>query len=83
MELVSTKTLQLFSGSGNRELAEEIAECLGVPLGDVELSTFANGEKYCRLGENVRGCDVFLGDARLPPEGNDVDDHAATVAPRH
>src|SRR3954453_9350231 len=60
MELVSTKTLQLFSGSGNRELAEESATSLGVPLGHVELSTFANGEKYCRLGENVRGSDVFV-----------------------
>jgi ribose-phosphate pyrophosphokinase len=71
MELVSTKTLQLFSGSGNRELAEEIAEGLGVPLGDVELSTFANGEKYCRLGENVRGSDVFVLQGHCEP----INDH--------
>jgi ribose-phosphate pyrophosphokinase len=71
MELVSTKTLQLFSGSGNRELAEEIAEGLGVPLGDVELSTFANGEKYCRLGENVRGSDVFVIQGHCEP----INDH--------
>jgi ribose-phosphate pyrophosphokinase len=71
MELVSTKTLQLFSGSGNRELAEEIAESLGVPLGDVELSTFANGEKYCRLGENVRGSDVFVIQGHCDP----INDH--------
>ena len=71
MELVSTKTLQLFSGSGNRELAEEIAESLGVPLGDVELSTFANGEKYCRLGENVRGSDVFVLQGHCEP----INDH--------
>jgi ribose-phosphate pyrophosphokinase len=71
MELVSTKTLQLFSGSGNRELAEEIAECLGLPLGDVTLSTFANGEKYCRLGENVRGSDVFVIQGHCEP----INDH--------
>src|SRR4051794_32288153 len=71
MELVSTKTLQLFSGSGNRELAEEIAESLGVPLGHVELSTFANGEKYCRLGENVRGSDVFVVQGHCEP----INDH--------
>jgi ribose-phosphate pyrophosphokinase len=71
MELVSTKTLQLFSGSGNRELAEEIAECLGVPLGEVSLSTFANGEKYCRFGENVRGSDVFVLQGHCEP----INDH--------
>src|SRR3954454_8699267 len=71
MELVSTKTLQLFSGSGNRELAEEISENLGVPLGHVELSTFANGEKYCRLGEDVRGSDVLVLQGHCEP----VNDH--------
>jgi ribose-phosphate pyrophosphokinase len=31
-----------------------------VPLGDCVLSTFANGEIYCRYGENIRGTDVFV-----------------------
>ncbi|MDQ1506217.1 MAG: ribose-phosphate pyrophosphokinae, partial [Actinomycetota bacterium] len=48
MELVTKKKLMLFSGRANTPLAQEIAESLGVPLGDVELSTFANGEIYCR-----------------------------------
>jgi len=39
------KRLMLFSGSSNRELAERIAETLGVELGEVRLKTFANGEK--------------------------------------
>ncbi len=60
MELVSKKRLMLFAGSGNRELSEEIAANLGVPLGDVKLSSFANGELYCRFGENMRGADVFV-----------------------
>jgi ribose-phosphate pyrophosphokinase len=42
-----------------------------VPLGDVELSTFANGEKYCRLGENVRGSDVFVLQGHCEP----INDH--------
>ena len=44
METVSKKTLMLFAGQGNEELSREIAECLGIPLGDVRLSTFASGE---------------------------------------
>lgn len=60
MELVSKKRMMLFAGSGNRELSEEIAASLEVPLGDVRLSSFANGELYCRFGENMRGSDVFV-----------------------
>ncbi|HYT38033.1 MAG TPA: ribose-phosphate pyrophosphokinase-like domain-containing protein, partial [Acidimicrobiia bacterium] len=58
MELVTKKKLMLFSGRANIPLAEEIAESLGVPLGEVELSTFANGEIYCRYLESIRGADV-------------------------
>ena len=60
MEQVSNKRLMLFAGSGNPELSEEIAANLGVPLGDVKLSRFANGEIYCRFNDSVRGADVFL-----------------------
>jgi ribose-phosphate pyrophosphokinase len=60
MELVTKKRLMLFAGSGNPELSEEIASHLKIPLGDIKLSRFANGELYCRYGESVRGADVFL-----------------------
>jgi ribose-phosphate pyrophosphokinase len=60
MELVTKKRLMLFAGSGNPELSEEIATNLQVPLGDIKLSRFANGELYCRYGENIRGADVFV-----------------------
>ena len=60
MELVTKKRLHLMSGRSNLALAEEIADCLGVELGHPNLVDFANGEIYCRLGENVRGADVFV-----------------------
>ena len=60
MDLVSKKTLKLFSGQGHPELAEEIAAQLGIPLGDVKLSTFASSDSYVRYGENIRGADAFL-----------------------
>jgi len=59
MDLLSKKRLMLFAGSGNPELSQEIAANLKVPLGDIKLSRFANGELYCRYGESVRGADVF------------------------
>jgi ribose-phosphate pyrophosphokinase len=60
MELMSKKRLLLFGGSGHPSLAEEIARNLDVPLASVTLSSFANGERYCRYGENIRGADVFI-----------------------
>jgi ribose-phosphate pyrophosphokinase len=60
MELVTKKILRLYSGRSHPVLAEEIAEHLGVPLGEANLRDFANGEIHCRFGENIRGADVFI-----------------------
>ena len=54
------KRLMVFSGRSHPDLAERIAEQLGVELGEIELETFANGETYCRYDESIRGADVFL-----------------------
>lgn len=54
------KSMALFSGSVSPELAEKIANQLGVSLGNVKLEKFANGEIYARYLESVRGADVFL-----------------------
>src|SRR5256886_9889471 len=67
MELVTKKNLMLFAGRGNEQLSKEIAEHLKVPLGDVVLSTFANGELYCRYGESIRGADVFILQSHCEP----------------
>jgi len=67
METVSKKTLMLFAGQGNQELSREIAECLGIPLGDVKLSTFASGELYARYGESIRGSDCFVVQSHCEP----------------
>ncbi|MCH8899469.1 MAG: ribose-phosphate diphosphokinase [Acidobacteria bacterium] len=60
MELASRKRLMVFSGSGNEPLAEEVADILGVRLGGVERSIFANGEIYVHYTESVRGADTFV-----------------------
>jgi len=60
MELVGKKKLLLYSGSSHRELAADIADHLGVELGEPNLRQFANGELHCRYGESIRGADVFI-----------------------
>src|SRR5881227_3985642 len=54
------KRLMVFSGRSHPDLAQAIAQQLGVELGEIELETFANGETYCRYLESIRGADVFL-----------------------
>jgi len=54
------KQLYVVSGRSHPELAEEIASCLGVELGEPNLSDFANGEMHARYGESIRGADVFI-----------------------
>ncbi|MGH7429467.1 MAG: ribose-phosphate diphosphokinase [Candidatus Methylomirabilaceae bacterium] len=55
-----TDRLILFSGNANRPLSQEIADYLGVPLGEAEVSRFADGEILVQIFENVRGADVFV-----------------------
>ncbi len=54
------KSMAVFSGSVNPELADRIARELNISLGNVKLEKFANGEIYARYLESVRGADVFL-----------------------
>lgn len=59
--------LKLLGGSANPELAEEIADCLGIPLCAVEISRFPDGEIFVHIEENVRGADVFIIQPTCPP----------------
>ncbi len=52
--------LQIFSGSANRPLAQEIAGYLNINLGRAIVGIFKNGESRIKLEENVRGSDVFV-----------------------
>ena len=58
--LVTEKILRIYSGSAHPELAEEIAQHLGAPLGEPNIRRFSNGEIHCRFDESVRGTDVFI-----------------------
>lgn len=50
----------MLSGSANTALAEEIAETLGIPLGQTTIRRFSDGEIFVRIDENVRGRDTFI-----------------------
>ena len=59
--------LGIFSGTANPELAKKIVEYLGISLGEMEISSFSDGEIYVKIKENVRGKDIFLVQPTCPP----------------
>jgi len=72
MSQVVEKNMLVFSGTCNPELSDEIAKCLGVELGNVKITKFANGEIYARYLESVRGADVFIIQSVSGPSVNDA-----------
>ena len=63
--------LKIFSGRAHPALAGEICQYLGIPVGQVTLFNFSDGENYCQIDENVRGADVFV----VQPTSSPVNDH--------
>src|SRR6476620_3679166 len=74
MERVTTKRMAFYSGRTHLALAEEIAEHLGVELGDANLVEFANGEVRPRFAESVRGTDVFIMQTHYGCDGRSIND---------
>ncbi|WP_102399451.1 ribose-phosphate pyrophosphokinase [Haloimpatiens massiliensis] len=54
------KNIKIFTGNSNPKLAKEIADILGLNVGDAVVSTFSDGEISVNIGETVRGADVFV-----------------------
>ena len=76
MEVVTKKRMMIFSGSAYPELAREVCDHLGMRLGELKRSQFANGELYARPSESVRGADVFVIQSHVSePAGMSINDH--------
>ncbi|MFB6469327.1 ribose-phosphate diphosphokinase [Cytobacillus sp. Hz8] len=52
--------LKVFSLNSNPELAQEIADVIGVELGKCSVTRFKDGEIQINIEESIRGCDVFV-----------------------
>ena len=57
---MTNSSLMVFTGNANPELAQSIAENLGVPMGRANVGRFSDGEVMVEIMENVRGRDVYL-----------------------
>ena len=72
MELVPHRRLELFSGRSHPEVAQEIAKCLGIELGEANLTEFADGQIHCRYDSSIRGSDVFVIQAHSHPVNDSI-----------
>lgn len=69
--VIDPKEVRFFSGRSNLELADKIADHLGVPLEKTKYSRFSNDNLFVQLGASVRGRVVYIVQSMTPP----VSDH--------
>jgi ribose-phosphate pyrophosphokinase len=63
--------LKIFSGSAHAGLTREIADVIGIPVGQARLRRFPDSEVSFQIDENIRGADVFI----VQPTSTPVDPH--------
>ena len=66
------RNIKVFTGNSHSQLAEDIAEILGVPVGKAKVSTFSDGEISVDINETVRGNDVFIVQSTSSPVNNNL-----------
>ena len=71
MSILLGKKVKIFSLTSNVELAQEIADAVGVPLSSCDVLHFADGEINVQINETVRGHNVFV----VQPTSAPVNDH--------
>jgi ribose-phosphate pyrophosphokinase len=69
---VSLDNLSVFAGNANPDLAREVVQGLGIPLGKAIVGTFSDGEINVEIMENVRGRDVFVVQPTCAPANNNL-----------
>ena len=72
---MTTKTddLRLFSGRSNYQLAQIITEYLKIPIGEISIRNFADGELWVKYEDNIRGKDVFILQSTNSPAENTIE----------
>ena len=63
---------KVFCGNGNPELAQEICDCLGVPLGEADVKKFSDGEIAVNIHESVRGKDCYIVQSTCDPVNDNL-----------
>tara|TARA_Y100000817_G_scaffold171174_1_gene133686 strand:+ start:488 stop:1420 length:933 start_codon:yes stop_codon:yes gene_type:complete len=62
--------MKIFTGNSNPKFAQGVSKYLGIPLGQVDLRKFSDGELYVAFDENIRNEEVFIIQSTNPPAEN-------------
>ncbi len=65
-----SREVKICTGTASRELGEKIASSYGLPLANVNIMHFSDGEFQPSFEETVRGADVFIVQSTMPPADN-------------
>jgi len=66
------RNIKIFAGNSYPELAADIANRLGLSVGESQVTTFSDGEIAVNIGETVRGLDVFVIQPTSAPVNNNL-----------
>ena len=66
------KGLDIFTGTANPELANEVSKILGIKISDADVGYFSDGELRVEIEENVRGHDTFIIQSTCSPTNKNV-----------
>ena len=73
------KSICIFSGHANPNLAAQIADYLQIPVGRLKISNFSDGEVFAEVQENVRGVDVYVVQPTSAPVNDNLMEILVTV----
>ena len=71
--------MKLISGTSHPDLAGNISENLKIPLCNVTVKAFPDGETFVKINENIRGQDVFIIQPTCPPTNSNLMELLITV----
>ena len=69
---MNNKSLDIFTGTANPELAQEVSKILGILISDADVGYFSDGELKVQIEENVRGHDTFIIQSTCSPTNKNV-----------
>ncbi len=64
--------MMIFTGNANPRLALDIAGCLNLPLGKINVGRFSDGEVMIDIGDNVRGHDIYIVQSICAPANDNL-----------
>jgi len=64
--------LRLFSGTSNPELTQAICQHIDMPVGNMYIQRFSDGEVFLQYDETIRGLDVFFIQSTSAPANDNL-----------